>query len=135
MTELRLDQNGRKCLETYLDSFEKLEVVRALRASGHALSRSDLEAACRFTADTIHEVLGSLQRLRVVALDTEDGLVRLGSLAADPAFDAVMRLYENDRAAVLSTLSKISLERIRSMAARAFADAFVLRKKRDDGNG
>jgi hypothetical protein len=135
VSEPRLDADARRLLETCLDSFEKLELVRVLRAAGGALSRSDLEEKCQFGSDTVQETLRSLSAMRVVELDEGEKRVRLGPSSEAPAFRAVTEVYENDRMVVLSILSTIAMERIRNMASRAFADAFVLRKKRGDDNG
>jgi hypothetical protein len=135
VSEPRLDNHARKLLETCLDSFEKLEVVRVLRAAGGVTSTSDLEEKCQFAPDTVHETLRSLSTLHVVELDEGNKRVRLGPASQTPAFQATAEVYENDRMAVLSIVSTIAMERIRNMATRAFADAFVLRKKRGDDNG
>lgn len=134
MSEPELDDGVRALLETRLDSFEKLEVVHALRASG-GMTPEALEAACRFSSDTVQEVLASLQRVALVEPDPgRRGVVRLGGGSRDPRFEAVMQLYETDRLRVLSVLSALAMERIRHMAAQVFADAFVIKKKRgDDG--
>ena len=135
MTDLHLDKDVRALMRTHLDSFEKLEIVRVLRASPRPMSRAELEAACRFGSDTVREALASLGQLNVIELDAERNFARLGSVAQDPAFAALMQFYDDDRSAVLGMLSKIAMERIRSMAANAFASAFVIRKKQGDGDG
>lgn len=122
-------------LKTVLDSFEKLELVRALRTSGRAMSREELSAECRFTLDTVAEALADLARSKVVELDEPRRHARLGPVSREPAFETLLKIYEEDRSFVLSTLSTIVMERIRNMAARAFGDAFVLRKKRGDDDG
>jgi hypothetical protein len=45
-----------------------------------------------------------------------------------------MRLYAADRAGILAALSAVAVQRIRRMAAAAFADAFAARKNRDDND-
>jgi hypothetical protein len=135
VTDSKLDKNARALMQAHLDSFEKLEVVRALRASARPMSRTELESECRFTPDTVLETLGGLRQMNAIDIDAERNFVRLGEIARDPAFEALMRFYDDDRSAVLAMLSKIAMERIRSMAARAFADAFILRKKQGDDDG
>jgi len=99
------------------------------------MSRSELETQCRFVPDTVDEALGGLSQMNVIEFDAESKLVRLGPATQDPAFQTLMVTYDDDRGAVLAMLSTIAMERIRSMTARAFADAFVLRKKRGDDDG
>jgi hypothetical protein len=49
-----------------------------------------------------------------------------------PAMDEIATLYDEDRLLVVRTLTEIALDRLRGMAARAFADAFQLRKKKEN---
>lgn len=133
MSELELDNGVRALLETQLDSFEKLEIAHALRASG-GMTPQALEVACRFSVETVQEVLTSLQRAALVEPDpNRNGVFRLGSASQAPRFEAALQLYETDRLGVLSVLSTLAMERIRHMAARVFADAFVIKKRGDDG--
>src|SRR4051794_41018608 len=104
MTEPRLDDNARALLQTHLDSFEKLELVRVLRASGRPMSRSELETECRFIPDTVDEVLASLSHINAIEFDAAGQLVRLGPAAQDPAFQNLMMTYDDDRLAVLAML-------------------------------
>jgi hypothetical protein len=134
MSGLKLDDGVRTLLETKLDSFEKLEIVRTLLASGKAMSHPQLETACQLSSELIEDALPSLQRSNIVELNPVDRSIRLGIASQDPRFVALMQLYNEDRAGVLAVLSSAVMQRLRSMTARAFADAFVIRKKRD-GNG
>src|ERR1044071_6665719 len=131
MSELQLDDGVRALLEARLDSFEKLEIAQALRASG-GMTPDALEAACRLSADTVQEVLARLQQDAIVEPDPGRGeAVRLGAASQDPRFEAVVQLYAADRPRVLSTLA---MERIRHMAAQMFVEAIVHKTKRgDDG--
>jgi hypothetical protein len=135
VTDPELDKKAQMLMQAHLDSFEKLELVRTLRASVRPLSRSELESECRFSPGTVREALASLGHMKVIELDAERNFARLGQIAKDPAFETLMRFYDDDRSAVLAMLSKVAMDRIRSMAARAFADAFILRKKQGDDDG
>ena len=134
MTELELDGGVRALLEARLDSFEKLEIVQALRASG-GMTPAALAAACRLSADTVEDALTRLQHDAIVEPDPGGGeVVRLGSASRDPRFEAVMQLYATDRLGVLSVLSTLAMERIRHMAAQVFSDVFASKHKRGDGS-
>jgi hypothetical protein len=134
MSSLQLDDGVRALLVTKLDSYEKLEIMRVLRGAGGTMSRSELEAACRSSWDAIEDELASLERSKLVEHDRVNHRIRLGAASADPCFATLMQTYDEDRAAVLAVLSSAVMQRLRSMAAQAFADAFVIRKKgRDDG--
>lgn len=130
MSEFKLDDEARRLLETQLDSVEKLEVMRVLRASGHALSAEELESRCTLKSEIVVDTLLDLERSKLVELDAGGKLVRLGQAAVEPSFVALLRHYEEDRLGILSVLSSGAMQRIRSMAARTFAEAFVIRKNR-----
>ncbi|MGH9885312.1 MAG: hypothetical protein ACREBE_07275 [bacterium] len=111
-----------------------MEIVRVLRAAKKTMLQADLSRECRFASDTVRETVADLSRTGVVEIDAA-GTVQLSPLTRDAAFETLMAIYDDDRPFVLSELSTIAMGRIRNMAARAFANAFVLRKKRGDGDG
>jgi hypothetical protein len=47
---------------------------------------------------------------------------------------ALCRLYDEDRLAVLKEMTALAMDRIRNSAARAFSEAFRIRR-RDPGKG
>jgi hypothetical protein len=131
---LQLDDGVRALLVTKLDSYEKLEIMRALGRAGRTMSRSEFEAACWLSSDAVDDALPSLERSKLIEHDPVNHGIRIGAAGADPCFVTLMQAYDEDRAAVLAVLSSAVMQRLRSMAARAFAEAFVIRKKRgDDG--
>jgi hypothetical protein len=132
VSRLELEDGVRSLLESKLDSFEKLEIMERLHASGQRMSRDEIEAACGLRSDVVVETLVELEQLRLVERDRSGQIHASGSLS--PELSTLLQLYRADRVAVLSKLSSIAMQRIRSMAARTFADAFVFRRKRgDDG--
>lgn len=134
MTTRTLAPPAQALLSTALDSFEKLEVLRVLRASKRAMSADELEAACRLGPDTVRETLGSLADVNILERVGDGRMFRVSTAAPQPGLEALMATYEEDRSAVLGELSKLAIQRIRSMTATAFADAFVIRKRgSDDG--
>ena len=135
MTGTAISAEQRAFLETTLRSFEKLELLHAVRTSGRAVSRAELAVASRLDATVVAAMLVELEQATLVELDSRSELVTLGVLARDHVCESLLALYQADRTVVLSTLSSIAVKRIRSMTARAFADAFVLRKKRGDQDG
>lgn len=131
MSGLELDDDLRTLLETRLDSFEKLEIMRTLRATRTPMSLSELETACAAPSDLLADALADLERAKLVERDRPNRRFRLGAVADEPRLASLMQLYDEDRTGVLAALSSTVMQRLRSMAARAFADAFVIRKKRD----
>lgn len=115
-------------LERYLDDFEKLEVAHFLWKRRAPIPRDELGESIRVPPSLLSDVLKALTASNVVVVDAAEK-VRLGSRASEPSFEALMKEYDDDRFAVLSRVSRIAMDRMRAMAARAFANAFVVRKK------
>lgn len=132
MSTPKLDSDARALLRNQLDSFEKLELLSALRAAGRPMSTIELERACRLASQTVREVLGSLTDLSIIERHEDGQLFHVAATIRLPAFETLMAAYEEDRSVVLSTLSAHAMERIRNMAARTFAEAFVARKRAED---
>lgn len=130
MPTLKLAPDVHALLSNQLDSFEKLELLSALRAAGRPLSPAELASACRLTSHAVRDVLGSLSELSIIERAEDGELFYVAANTRIPAFETLMSVYEDDRSIVLSALSALSLDRIRDMAARTFAD--VLARKRDD---
>lgn len=127
-----LDPAIGKLLRGPLDTFEKLEVAVALvRAPGRALSLPELASATALTADQIQRGIADLQAATLV--NTAGGLVRLVVRSADEAaFAALADLHARDAPAIAVVMSELALDKIRGMAAHAFAEAFQTRRKKDD---
>ena len=125
----------RRLLETKLDTYEKLElvVVLAKQANMEALA-TDLARELQVGDDVLNRFAAEVARSGLVEITGER--IRLVARAEDLATIAEgTRLFESDPRRVMSLLSAIALDRIRGMAARSFADAFTLRKKKDNGDG
>ncbi|HEY6035933.1 MAG TPA: hypothetical protein VIV58_16775 [Kofleriaceae bacterium] len=129
MTPDRIDPDVRRLLETELDSFEKLELLARIRGAASGLDLGDPV----FDNDAMRWTLDEL--LKASFIEKRGRLYVLGPRGAQASVVALLSLYAADRMTVVAELSTLSLERIRSMASRAFANAFVLRKKRGDGDG
>jgi hypothetical protein len=107
-------------LASTIDSFEKLEIVRALRAGERRLD--DLRALVPLDQDDFTTALTALADAGVVVERT--GVAELGPRAADPIFGELMAAYDTDRFAIAAALSKLALARVRTMTAKAFSSAF-----------
>ncbi|HEY5935421.1 MAG TPA: hypothetical protein VIU61_12315, partial [Kofleriaceae bacterium] len=86
--------------------------------------------------DVLLQLANEVARTKLVAV--EDGSVKLLASPEERALlDEAAALYEQDRRFVMRLMSKIAMDQIRRMAARSFADAFDLRKKKkkDDDRG
>jgi hypothetical protein len=123
---------ARHLLEVTLDSFEKLEIAIALRrAAAQSLSLSELSAALQLSTAIVERGIDELALAGVVQFDS--GVARLSLDPQDaPALDEIAALHDEDRLLLVRTLTEISMERMRGMAARAFADAFQFRRKKEE---
>ncbi len=132
MSADRLTAESRAILESHLSTYERLEILLGIRTG--ATTVAEVTSACRLDEQTTRKALAELAQSRLIDYDAGASTVQLAPLARETACEAVMALYETDRAAILSVLSTLSVRRVRAMAARVFADAFVFRKK-GDGDG
>ncbi len=125
----------RQLLRGPLDSFDKLEMVVALwKAPAHTSSARELAARVQLPVDLIERATADLTVARLV--EVAGGLIRLTPTALQSAAVAdLVTLYDEDRILIVRVLSEIAMDKIRGMAARAFADAFQVRKKPEDDDG
>jgi hypothetical protein len=122
-----------RLLDEVLDSVEKVELAWHLTEAGGPLPAPELQARTQLDARTLRAAMADLARDRVIAMRGGPvPTVQLAARARRPDFEALMRLYAADRPVVMAALTSISMSRIRSMAARTFGEAFVLRKKKGD---
>lgn len=125
----------RRLLDAPLDGFEKLEIVLALhRAPASTSSTPELIRQLQLGRDEVERAVDELRRASTV--EVAGGLVRLTVSAEEGAAIAELaQLYDDDRLLVVRTMSEIAMDRIRGMAARTFADAFTIKRKKGDGDG
>lgn len=130
---LNLPPELRALLER-LDSFEKIEVMcHAMRHEGMALTAIMLADAVRLAHDHVDAAVRELVRggfLRAGEGGTVSYVAGVGE--HDAALRALARLYDEDRVTVVRALTQVAMDRLRSSAARTFADAFVVRRRKED---
>jgi hypothetical protein len=118
---------ARRLIDEVVDSFEKLEIVLHVVRTGYSVI--DPRVIAGATSMSIDEVERCVKKLRADRV-----LEPAGPWA--PAVLALSLVYDEDRLEVLNYMTKTALARVRQDAARAFADAFVLRpKKKGDSDG
>jgi hypothetical protein len=135
VTGSRLPREVRKLFESGVNSIEKIEALRCLRRSGGSVTRTELMRTLRLEREATDALVGELEVAGLVELASERGHLRLITNGADAAYDDLIRLYDEDRLLVVSALSALAVERIRTMAARAFGEALVSKKKPNQDNG
>lgn len=117
-----------------LDSFEKLEILLALERATGPRSLDELVTELRFARHDVEQEIAGLVAGGAIAENGGRYAVPANG-AWTPHIHALAAMYENDRMLVVTTMSKAALDRVRAQAARTFADAFVLRGKKGDGDG
>lgn len=120
---------ARRLLLEVVETFEKLEIVCALRRARDPRPVAAIATAVGLPADAVVEATRELRESRVLCEDGHGWCID----PASPWFaevDALAYGYDHDRIAVLDLMTKTALERIRSSAAKTFADAFLLRPKK-----
>ncbi|MDQ3365956.1 MAG: hypothetical protein M3680_11065 [Myxococcota bacterium] len=126
----------RRLLETKLDTFEKLELALVLRdAPDRTGALAELARQLQVGVDVLKRVATELVRVDLVDLRADDTLHLIAGARELELIGEGAALYAQDRQEVIILLSTIAMARIRSLAARSFADAFNLRKKKKDGDG
>jgi hypothetical protein len=121
----------RALLADYVDGFQELELLVVLAERGGTAPLAELAGQARSTPE---ELATALQRLRAAGLVAADGPGGAPRIAVDdPRLPELVALYRRDPVIVLRMLNSLAIERVRLGATRAFADAFLIRRKnRDD---
>lgn len=133
-----IGEKTRALLRDYITSFEMLEVFLLMRAEpGVSWSVSTVSDRVHVADDLVTRAVDSLRASRLIEADARAPHDRFryspGSRELANAADELAVDFAERRAAVLSTMSTNAIERLRSGALTAFADAFILGSKRKDG--
>ena len=135
----KLPADVAELLANRIDSFEKLELVVALYAAPRATMSIDaLVTALSLSREDVRRAASELREASLIDLASRGEVQLLPPTERDhAAVSELVRLYQEDRFAVVKAMGEIAVSRIRNMASRAFADAFIIRKKppKDDEDG
>ncbi len=133
----KLPASVTELLTNRIDSFEKLELVIALHdAPRTSLSIEALAAALKLSRATVRQAAKELHESALVDLTSNGDVQLLPPTKRElEAVAELARLYREDRITVVTALGEIAVDRIRNMASRVFADAFVIRKKGGGNDG
>lgn len=125
-------QELRRLLETKLDTVEKLEVVAVLSGrDGMSATFEEVARELQIGTDVLRRVTSDLARSGLVAIDGETVTLT----AKDDELRTIAEGAQLDPRTIIRLLASVALDRVRGMAARSFADAFTLRRKKEDGDG
>jgi hypothetical protein len=133
---LELPDRVRRLLLGPIDSFEKLEIVIALHARGDKpLPLDALESRVGAPLSVFTMALDELFAAGIIERQA-DGTSLIAPGCDRTALDELTAAWSTNRTAVLEVMTARAVERMRASVARAFADAFALRRgsKSDDGD-
>lgn len=117
-----------------VDSFEKLELVLYLdHVDAVPMPARDLAAEIGVREDIALEALGGLLRTGVLNKHDSGWSLHRRGRWSEQLVD-LARVAESDRTALLKFLTARAMDRVRTEAARVFADAFILRPKKKGGS-
>jgi hypothetical protein len=123
-------------LRDALTSFEHLEVLLLLQAHSHEdWSVRSVSERTNLPPELAERVLLDLESKELIRRPTRNrAAFRFGPRlpAVMDTVTALAALYREQRAAVMSAMNLHAIERIRSGTMRAFADSFIVGKKRDE---
>jgi hypothetical protein len=111
-------------------------VVLLRRAPSRELSFAALFERTGIDRDELRRSLRELAAAGFV----KNGESESAALAARPAdddaaLDEIVSLHERDKTRLVIAITEISMDRLRNLAGKAFADAFLIRKKSGDDHG
>jgi predicted transcriptional regulator len=135
----RVPDDVRALLSERIESYEQLEILLALEsARGTERTSEELSATLRIGSALVEPALRSLESRGLIGRrsTTEHEphyLYMPATSALDGAVRALARAYAEQPIPVIKLMSENAIQRVRTGAVRAFADAFILRKDKNDG--
>jgi hypothetical protein len=137
MTAGGLSENVQSLLRERLRSFEGLEVLVLLHAQpSRSWTEDAIGALLRLDFERVREALAELISrglARQSLPEPASYAYHAGTPQVAAAVDELANAYREQHATVMSQMNANAIERIRSGTLKAFADSFILgRKKSDD---
>jgi predicted transcriptional regulator len=137
MPDQRLPADVERFLFEELEDYEQLEALLYLHHDpARSASAREIAGALALAVDATLEALEHLRRRGLVVLEAGGGEPRYSYRREEVEGDtirALARFYQERRVEVMKRMTANAIARVRSAAIRTFSDAFVLRRKRDDG--
>lgn len=140
----RLPDDVRALLRERIESYEELETLLALeRVRGIGKTADELSSAVHVQIALIERALRSLEARGLIERRVEPAAGGVPRRAPDyryapagPELDravqALAKAYAEQPIPIIKLMSENAIQRLRTGAARAFADAFILRKDKND---
>ncbi len=133
MSDAVIPPRVQRFIATHIDSIEKLEVLLLLRAHAEReWTARDVSQELRIAEPSAIARLADLASRRLVMQTGNGGGYRYGPASAEDAQDIadLQATYSTRRVSVISFIFSKPLEKV-----RGFADAFRLKRDKEDGNG
>lgn len=118
-------------LRTSVTSYEGLEALLLVRRAGGTVSADDAAGALGLRRDIVASALHGLAEAGLVEEASVAGETRWGNVpeALHGVVDRLAVAYRDHRLEMVVIMNHHAVERLRSGALRAFADAFLIRRK------
>lgn len=131
MGDSMISDDVKNLLRDFIESFEQLEIVLLLqRKRGQNVTPDEVANELNLSPDTADAALEELCRVGLAELLIEGGArryrCRQGAANLDAILHALAEAYEEQRLDVIKLMNKNAIERVRTSAMRAFADAFFV---------
>lgn len=126
----------RKLLDTHIESFEKLELLMLLRrAPGSSSTVAEAARTLGLGSDEVRTIAAQLATAGLVT--RSDGVLALAPQGPEDgaALDELEHVYDDDKIVLVKAIAETAMDRLRNLAGRAFAEAFVIRKKPGGNDG
>ena len=126
----------RKLLDTHIESFEKLELLMLLRrAPEGSCTVAEAARTLGLGSDEVRTIAAQLATAGLVTRN--DGTIALAPRSPEDraTLDELGRVYDDDKIALVKAIAETAMDRLRNLAGRAFAEAFVIRKKPGGNDG
>jgi hypothetical protein len=129
----------RVLLFEHIHTFEQIETLLLLRNDPtRSWTASSLSERLKISQENAGETLEHLGRTSLVVVTGQAASAQFryspSNRALDETTTRLASAYEDARLEILRLMSSNAVERLRSSALRVFADSFVLKKKKDDGD-
>jgi hypothetical protein len=118
-------------LRSAVHTYEALDVLLLIARRGRGLSAAEAASALGIRTDIADAALSGLAGAGVIEGTRGGGDAAYGDILASrrAVVDRLADAYRDHRVDVVVIMNNQAMERMRSAALRAFADAFVIRRK------
>ena len=125
-------------LRTHLETYEQIEVLQLLHSEPRgAWSPGRISERLHIDVPLVETAVNALQSGELIQCSaTEAGRASAyspGNPTLKAAAERLLQEYRERPARIMQLISSYAIERVRTAAARAFADAFILKKGPDRG--